>query len=85
MRNPFEDSETFIIRSMLGNNKEMMAHRDKVNSGNIISEYILIQQKKSDLSRSKRDEIVWKFEYYKSKGLYSEEDLQKIKQLIASK
>lgn len=82
MRNPFENPETFIIRSMLGNNKEMMAHRDKVNSGNIISEYILIQQKKSELSRSQRDKIVWKFEYYKRKGLYSGTDLQKIEELI---
>lgn len=85
MRNPFENPETFIIKSMLESDKELIAHRDKVNSGNIIPEYILIQQKKSSLSRSKRDEIVWNFEYYKRKGLYSEEDLQKINQLIASK
>lgn len=84
MRNPFENPETFIIRSMLGNNKEMMAHRDKVNSGNIIPEYILIQQKKSKLSRSQRDKIVWQFKQYSRKGLYSETDLQKIDQLISN-
>ena len=40
MRNPFETYENeFLIRSLMST-KEMMAHRDKVNSGKIINEYI---------------------------------------------
>lgn len=80
MRNPFENPETFIIRSTM--HKETIEYRNKYESKYLLPEYVKIQQKKSDLSRSKRDEIVWKFEYYKNKGLYSETDLQKINQLI---
>ena len=84
MRNPFETYENeFLIRSLMST-KEMIAHRDKVNSGKIIPEYILIQQKKSNLSRSQREVIEYKFNRYKSKGLYSEKDLEKITELINS-
>ena len=84
MRNPFETYENeFLIRSLMST-KEMMAHRDKVNSGKIIPEYILIQQKRSNLSRRQRDSIQWQFNSYKSKGFYSEKDLEKINKLINS-
>lgn len=84
MKYPFETYENeFLIRSLMSA-KEMMAHRDKVNSGKIIPEYILIQQKQSNLSRSQRDTIEWQFNSYKSKGLYSDKDLEKITKLINS-
>lgn len=81
MKNPFKnDMEFTFMRSMFP--KELLDHRDKVDSGNIIPEYVKIQQKKSNLSRRQRDTIVLKFERYKAKGFYSERDLEKIKQLI---
>lgn len=58
--------------------KEVYEFRDKVESGEIISEYIKIQRKESSLSRSQRDTIVSKFNNYKKREFYSEKDLQKI-------
>ena len=81
MKNPFKNEMEFtFMRSMFP--KELLDHSDKVDSGNIIPEYVKIQQKKSNLSRRQRDTIVWNFERYKAKGFYSERDLEKIKQLI---
>ena len=62
--------------------KELLEHRDKVESGNIIGDYIKIQRKESDLSRNQRDRIVSKFNNYKKRGFYSEKDLKLIQSKI---
>lgn len=69
-----------LTRSMMP--KEIFEHRDKVEAFQIIPEYIKIQRKESDLSRSQRHNIVAKFNRLKNKGLYSDLDLQKIEKKI---
>ena len=82
MKDPFNNSlEIMITKSMMP--KEVWEHRDKVDAGNIIHEYILIKQKKSNLSRSQRDKILAKFERYKVKGIYSDKEINRIQTLIS--
>jgi len=70
-----------LIKSMMP--KELLEHRDKVESGNIIGDYIRIQRKESNLSRTQRDRIVAKFNNYKKRKFYSEKELEKIDLKIA--